>query len=70
MTSKAMSLRLPWDLADGLEAVARVDGMTMAEAIRKAIATHIASRQADLDFQKRLRKRLEEDREVLERLAK
>jgi predicted transcriptional regulator len=70
MTSKVMSLRLPWDLADAVAAVARTDEMAVSEAIRQAIANHIASRQADLDFQERLRKRLEEDREVLERLAK
>ena len=70
MTSKVMSLRLPWDLADAVAAVARTDEMPVSEAIRQAIANHVTSRQADLDFQKRLRKRLEEDREVLERLAR
>lgn len=69
MTSKAMSLRMPWELAEGLEAVARVDGMTMAEAIRKAVADHIVTRRAEPAFQERLRKRIQEDQEVLERLA-
>lgn len=70
MTSKVMSLRLPWDLADAVAAVARTDEMPVSEAIRQAIANYITARQADNAFQKRLRKRLEEDREVLERLAR
>jgi predicted transcriptional regulator len=69
MTSKVMSLRLPWDLADAVAAVARTDQMPVSKAIREAIVNHVASRQADHAFQKRLRKRLEEDREALERLA-
>jgi hypothetical protein len=69
MPTKAMSLRLPEDKAAELAAVARTDEMPISEAVRVAIDNHIASRRADKDFQKRLKKRLEEDREVLERLA-
>ncbi len=64
-----MSLRLPEELADEIAAVARTDDVAVTEAIREAIAGHIASRRADKAFKDRLRKRLEEDREVLERLA-
>lgn len=64
-----MSLRLPEDLADEIAAVARTDEMAVTAAIREAIANHIAARRADKAFKERLRKRLEEDREVLERLA-
>jgi predicted DNA-binding protein len=70
MSTKAMSLRLPADQAAELEAVARADEMPVAEAVREAIDSHIAARRADEDFQKRLKRRLEEDREVLERLAR
>lgn len=70
MTGKAMSLRLPEDKAAELAAVARADDMPVSEAVREAIDNHIAARRADKDFQKRLKKRLEEDREVLERLAR
>lgn len=69
MTTKAMSLRLPEDKAAELAAVARADDMPVAEVVREAIDNHIAARRADRDFQERLKKRLEEDREVLERLA-
>lgn len=70
MAVKAMSLRLSDDQAAELAAVARADDMPVSEAVRAAIDHHIAARRADKDFQKRLKRRLEEDREVLERLAK
>jgi predicted DNA-binding protein len=70
MATKAMSLRLQAEQAAELEAVARADEMPVSEAVREAIDAHIASRRADKDFQKRLKRRLEEDREVLERLAR
>lgn len=70
MATKAMSLRLPADQAAELEAVARADEMPVSEAVREAIESHISARRADKDFQKRLKRRLEEDREVLERLAR
>jgi predicted DNA-binding protein len=68
--SKAMSLRLPENQAAELAAVARADDMPVSEAVREAIDNHIAARRGDKDFQKRLKRRLAEDREVLERLAK
>ena len=70
MAVKAMSLRLPEDKAAELAAIARTDEMPVSEVVREAIDNHIATRRADKDFQKRLKRRLEEDREVLERLAK
>jgi len=69
MAPKAMSIRLPEEQAAELAAVARADDMPVSEAVRQAIENHITARRADKDFQKRLKKRLEEDREVLERLA-
>ena len=36
---KAMTLRLPEDQASTLEAVAQVNGVTVAEEVRKAIQT-------------------------------
>lgn len=69
MSTKAMSLRLPEDKAAELAAVARADDMPISEVVREAIDKHIADRRADKDFQARVKRRLEEDREVLERLA-
>ena len=70
MAAKAMSLRLSAEMATELEAVARADDMPVSEAVREAIDKHIATRRADKDFQKRLKRRMEEDREVLERLTR
>ncbi len=67
--TKVMSLRLPNELAAELVTVARVEGVTISEAIRASIYRYIATRRTDQDFRARLEKRLEEDREALERLA-
>jgi len=64
-----MSLRLPELMAAELAAVARTDGMPISEAVREAIEKHIAERRADKEFQRRLKQRLQEDQEVLKRLA-
>jgi predicted transcriptional regulator len=69
MPTKAMSLRLSEDLAAELAAVAETDEMPISEAVREAIDKHIAERRADKAFQVRLKQRLEENREILERLA-
>jgi len=69
MAVKAMSLRLPEEKAAELAAIARTDEMPVSEVVREAIDTHIAAKRADKDFQRKLKKRLEEDRQVLERLA-
>jgi hypothetical protein len=65
---KAMSLRLSEDQAAELAAVARADEVPISEVVRAAIYKHIASRRADKDFQAKLKRRLEENREILERL--
>jgi predicted DNA-binding protein len=70
MAVKAMSLRLPEEKAAELAAIARTDDMPVSEVVREAIDNHIAARRADRSFQKRLKHRLEEDRQVLERLSR
>jgi predicted transcriptional regulator len=67
--AKTMTLRLSDEQARQLEAVARVDETTVSDAVRQAIDERIAARRADQDFQKRLRRMLEENKEALERLA-
>lgn len=49
--TKAMTLRLPADLACELEAVAAIDGQPQAEVVRVAIANFIRKRKADPIFQ-------------------
>lgn len=67
--TRAMSLRLPESQAAELAAVARTDEVKISEAVREAIDKHIAARRSDPDFQKRLRRRLEDEHAILERLA-
>lgn len=67
--TRAMTVRLPSTQARELEAVAQVDGVPVAEAVRSAIEGHIVSRRADEEFRARLRRSLEENRDILERLA-
>lgn len=68
-TQKAMTLRLPADQADTLELVAQVDGVTVSQAVRDAIESHIDSRRADDGFQQRLAESMARYQRILDRLA-
>ena len=68
-TNRTTTIRQDAQQAAELDAVARVDGISTSEAIRAAIAEHIEKRRRDPAFQARLRRILEEERVVLERLA-
>jgi predicted transcriptional regulator len=67
---KSMTLRLSDDVAAELDAVARVDGTTVADQVRSAIEDRIAARRADEEFQARRRQALKENKAALERLAR
>jgi metal-responsive CopG/Arc/MetJ family transcriptional regulator len=67
--TKVMSLRLANELAAEVANVARVEDVTVSETIRAALYRYITTRRTEEDFKKRLRKRLEEDREILESLG-
>ena len=67
--NKAMTLRLPLDQAKLLEAVAEVDQMSIAQAVRVAIDAHIERRRSDAEFMTRLRRSIETHRDILEQLA-
>jgi len=56
-------------MADELAAISRADGNSMAEVMRLALEEYIVSRRSKRDFKERLAKRLEEDRELVERLG-
>jgi predicted transcriptional regulator len=70
MASKAISVRLPDELAAELGAIARTRDVPISEVIRQAIENHLVSLRTDKDFQQLLKQRLEEDRKLLERFAK
>lgn len=69
MTTKSMTLRLPADQAEALELVATVDGKPMSEEIREAVMAHVEQRRKDPQFQERLRRLMNDNREALKRLT-
>jgi predicted transcriptional regulator len=70
MATKVLSLRLPEEIAAEIAAVARANGVSVSRAIRLAVEDYVATERADKAFKARLKRRVEEDREFLERFAK
>ncbi len=64
------TVRLPEELADQAEAVARVRGTSVNALIVESLAGEIERVRADKDFTDRGRKLLERDKELLDRLAR
>jgi predicted DNA-binding protein len=67
--NKMLTVRLPAEQAEELEAVAEVNGVAVAEEVRAAIAAHIEARRKDKEFRERLRASIERNRQILEKLA-
>lgn len=70
MERKAMTVRIPAEQAEELEAVADVDGVPVSEAIRRGITEHIETRRRDEAFRARLKDSLERNGKILEKLAR
>ena len=68
--AKQTTVRLPDELADQAEAVARVQGVSVNALIIDSLAAEIERVRADKDFTARARKLLERDKELLDRLAR
>jgi predicted transcriptional regulator len=68
--TKQTTVRLPEELADQAEAVARVQGKSVNALIVDSLAAEVERVRADKDFTKRARQLLERDKELLDRLAK
>lgn len=68
--TKQTTVRLPDDLADEAEAVARVQGTSINQLIVDSLAAEIERVREDEDFTSRAKRLLERDKELLERLAK
>lgn len=66
---KGFTVRLDDEQAEELEAIAKVDGVPVAEEIRAAIGDLIAERRKDAEFRKRLRQSIENNQKILDRLA-
>ena len=70
LMTKQTTVRLPDELADEAEAVARVQGTSVNQLIVDSLATEIERVRDDEDFTSRAKRLLERDKELLERLAK
>jgi len=68
--AKQTTVRLPDELADEAEAVARVKGTSVNQLIIDSLSAEIERVRADDDFTSRAKRLLERDKELLERLAK
>ena len=70
MTSRQTTVRLPEQLANDAEAIARVQGTSVNALIIESLAAAVDRVRSDRDFTTRARKLLDRDREIIERLAK
>lgn len=68
--TKQTTVRLPEELADQAEAVARVQGKSVNALIVDSLAAEVERVRTDKDFTKRARQLIERDKELLDRLAK
>jgi predicted transcriptional regulator len=68
--AKQTTVRLPEDLAEQAEAVARVQGTSVNALIIESLTAEIARVRADEDFTTRATRLLERDKELLDRLAR
>jgi hypothetical protein len=67
--TKQTTVRLPDELADDAEAVARINGTSVNALIVDALTAEIERVRQDEDFTNRAKQLLERDKELLERLA-
>ena len=68
--TKNFTVRLPDEEATDVEALARAEGLSLNETVRRALVEAVEARRADPRFKQRVQRIIQEDRELLERLAK
>lgn len=68
--TKQTTLRLPDDLADQVEAIARTEGISVNQLVISSIELEIARVRADKGFNDRLKKLVQRDKAILDRLAR
>jgi predicted transcriptional regulator len=66
---KQTTVRLPEELADEAEAVARVQGTSVNALIVDALKAEIERVRTDKDFTHKAKRLIQRDRELLDRLA-
>ena len=68
--TKNLTIRLDEELAADAGALARAEGKSLNETVKQALREAVERRRGDPEFKARLRRIIEEDRELLERLAR
>ena len=68
--TKQTTVRLPDELADEAEALARVQGTSINQLVIDSLRAEIQRVRADEDFTARAERLLERDKELIERLAR
>lgn len=69
MTRLATAVRLPEDLADAVEVVARGRGVSVNQVIVDSLQAEVERVREDEDCMGSLRELVEHDREIVDRLA-
>lgn len=67
--TKSMTLRMEEPLADKVYTIAEVEGTTVSDVIRDALAEHVEQRRRDPEFQTMLKSNLQRHKELLDLLA-
>jgi response regulator RpfG family c-di-GMP phosphodiesterase len=67
--TKVLSLRIPEELAVEVAAVAHANRLSVSRAIRSAVEDYVSANVNDPEFQKRVKKRLEDDLKAAQQLA-
>jgi len=70
MAKKVTTVRMPEDLAEQVDAVARGRGVSVNTVVIDALLAEIERVKTDAQFMTRLRELTERDKEILERLAR
>ena len=70
MTKKVTTVRMPKELAEQVEVVARGRGVSVNTMVLDALIAELAWVKRDRRFMARLRELREKDKEILDRLAR
>ena len=69
MARKSTTVRMPEELAETAEVVARARGVSVNELVLEALRAELNRVRNDTEFMERLRALIDRDREILDRLA-
>jgi hypothetical protein len=67
---RTLTVRLDEDLAADTQALARAEGTSVNETVKRALKEAVERRRNDPQFKARLRRVIEGDRKLLERLGR